>query len=66
MMSYTRKVIMGAGLAFILTLTEASARADVWYREHGLASYYGKGFHGRTAADGNRFSHSLSEKWLAW
>ena len=58
MMPYTRKVIMGAGLSLILALTEASARADGWYREHGLASYYGKGFHGRTAADGDRFSQN--------
>jgi rare lipoprotein A len=32
--------------------------ADNWYRERGLASYYGKGFHGRKAADGDRFSQN--------
>jgi rare lipoprotein A len=58
MMPYTRKVIMGAGLSLILALTDASARADDWYREHGLASYYGKSFHGRKAADGDRFSQN--------
>jgi rare lipoprotein A len=34
------------------------AYADDWYREHGLASHYGKGFHGRKAADGDRFSQN--------
>lgn len=58
MMPCMRKVIMGVGLSLILALTEAPARADDWYREHGLASYYGKGFHSRTAADGDRFSQN--------
>src|SRR5512144_1367586 len=58
MMPYIRKVTMGAGLALMLAFTEASARADDRYREHGLASYYGKGFHGRKAADGDRFSQN--------
>ena len=58
MMPYIRKVTMGAGLALIFALTEAPARADDGYREHGLASYYGRGFHGRKAADGDRFSQN--------
>ena len=58
MMPYIRKVTMGAGLSLILAMAAASARADAWYREHGLASYYGKGFHGRKAADGDRFSQN--------
>ena len=56
MMRYTRTRMVGAGLWLVLGLTGASAHADDWYREQGLASYYGKGFHGRTAADGDRFS----------
>ncbi|HEY5868815.1 MAG TPA: septal ring lytic transglycosylase RlpA family protein [Candidatus Tectomicrobia bacterium] len=55
-MPYTRKVIMGAGWSLMLALMGTSIQADPWYREQGLASYYGKGFHGRTAADGDRFS----------
>jgi rare lipoprotein A len=58
MMSCTRKVIIGAGLLLMLAFTDASTYADDWYREHGLASYYGKGFHGRKAADGDQFSQN--------
>ena len=57
-MPYMRQVIMGAGWSLMLALTGTSTQADPWYREHGLASYYGKGFHGRTAADGDRFSQN--------
>jgi rare lipoprotein A len=56
MMPLTRKTIVGAALW--LALTGAFAHADDWYRERGLASYYGKGFHGRKAADGERFSQN--------
>jgi len=56
MMPCARTVISGVGCSLLLILTGAAARADDWYRERGLASYYGKGFHGRTAADGDRFS----------
>jgi rare lipoprotein A len=56
MMPFTRHVIAVAGLWLGLGLTGAFVYADDWYREHGLASYYGKGFHGRKAADGERFS----------
>ena len=55
-MPSTRQVIMGAGWSLMLALAGVSTQADPWYREQGLASYYGKGFHGRTAADGDRFS----------
>ena len=58
MIPYTRKVIVGAGLWLALVLAGDVAHADDWYREHGLASYYGKGFHGRKAADGDRFSQN--------
>jgi rare lipoprotein A (peptidoglycan hydrolase) len=56
MMPFTRQVSAVAGLCLGLGLTGEFAHADDWYREHGLASYYGKGFHGRKAADGERFS----------
>jgi rare lipoprotein A len=51
-----RHVAAIAGFVLGLGLTGRCAQADDWYREHGLASYYGKGFHGRKAADGDRFS----------
>ena len=56
MMPFTRHVIAVVGLWLGLGLTGEFVYADDWYREHGLASYYGKGFHGRKAADGERFS----------
>ena len=58
MIPFTRQVIAGAGLWLGLGMIGAIAHADDWYREHGLASYYGKGFHGRKAADGDRFSQN--------
>jgi rare lipoprotein A len=58
MMPFTRQVIAVAGLSLGLGLTGEFAHADDWYREHGLASYYGKGFHGRKAANGERFSQN--------
>jgi rare lipoprotein A len=39
-------------------LTGSAVQADPWYQEHGLALYYGKGFHGRKTASGDRFSHN--------
>lgn len=61
MILHPRKVILRAAWWLTLGLIAANAYADAWYREHGLASYYGKGFHGRTAADGDRFSqHELT------
>lgn len=56
MVPFTRQVIAVAGLSLGLGLMGEVAHADAWYREHGLASYYGKGFHGRKAANGERFS----------
>jgi rare lipoprotein A len=58
MVPFTRQVIVVAGLSLGLALTSELAHADDWYREHGLASYYGKGFHGRKAANGERFSQN--------
>ena len=58
MMPFTRHVIAVAGLSLGLGLTGEFVYADDWYREHGMASYYGKGFHGRKAADGERFSQN--------
>jgi rare lipoprotein A len=58
MMPFTRHVIAVAGLSLGLGLTGEFVYADDWYREHGLASHYGKGFHGRKAADGERFSQN--------
>src|SRR5919109_4256031 len=58
MMPCARKVIIGAALGLTLGLTGAAAHADDWYREQGLASYYGRGFHGRKTADGDRFSQN--------
>jgi rare lipoprotein A (peptidoglycan hydrolase) len=55
MRPFTRQVRVGIGLWLVLGITGAGAHADDWYRERGLASYYGKGFHGRKAADGNAF-----------
>src|SRR4029453_4403274 len=56
MMPFTRHVIAVAGLSLGLGLTGEFGYADDWYREHGMASHYGKGFHGRKAADGDKFS----------
>jgi rare lipoprotein A len=58
MMPFTRHVMAVAGLSVGLGLTGEFVYADDWYREHGLASYYGKGFHGHKAADGERFSQN--------
>jgi rare lipoprotein A len=37
-------------------LMSAPGQADPWYVQHGEASWYGKQFHGRKTADGDRFS----------
>jgi rare lipoprotein A len=55
---FTRQVVMGAGLWLALGMIGDIVHADDWYRENGLASHYGKGFHGRKAADGDRFSQN--------
>ena len=53
---FMNQVVVVAGLSLGLGLAGASVDADDWYREHGPASYYGQGFHGRRAADGECFS----------
>ena len=58
MKPFTRQVIMGAGLWLALGMIGDIVHADDWYREHGLASYYSKGFHGRKAANGEPFSQN--------
>jgi peptidoglycan lytic transglycosylase len=40
----------------ILMLMSRQGQADPWYVQHGEASWYGKQFHGRKTADGDRFS----------
>jgi peptidoglycan lytic transglycosylase len=52
----TRHVTAVVGIGLGLWLTGGSVQADPWYQEHGLASYYGKGFQGRKTASGERFS----------
>jgi rare lipoprotein A len=58
MMPCTRTQLAGVGVWLALGLLSPEVQADAWYREQGLASYYGKGFHGRTAADGDLFSQN--------
>jgi rare lipoprotein A len=48
------RAVVGAWMG--LWLACSAVQADPWYREDGLASYYGKGFHGRKTASGERFS----------
>jgi rare lipoprotein A len=50
------RAIVGAWMG--LWLTGSAVQADSWYREQGMASYYGKGFHGRKTANGERFSQN--------
>jgi peptidoglycan lytic transglycosylase len=58
MMPFTRYVMAVAGLSLGLGLMGEFVYADDWYREQGMASHYGKGFHGRRAADGDQFSQN--------
>jgi rare lipoprotein A len=39
-------------------LMSGQGQADPWYIQHGEASWYGKQFHGRKTADGDRFSQN--------
>jgi hypothetical protein len=48
--------VVGTRMGIGLWLTGSAVEADAWYREYGLASYYGKGFHGSQTANGERFS----------
>jgi rare lipoprotein A len=42
----------------ISLLSTADVQADPWHSEKGIASYYGKEFHGKTTANGERFSQT--------
>jgi rare lipoprotein A len=53
-----RLAVIGTCVGLGLWLTGSAVEADAWYREHGMASYYGKGFHGRQTANGERFSQN--------
>src|SRR5215471_21520236 len=44
------------GMSALLLLVCGQGHADHWYAEKGEASWYGKRFDGRKAADGARFS----------
>jgi rare lipoprotein A len=57
-MQSTRPLTAVVGTWLGLWLMGSAVQADPWYREHGLASYYGKGFHGRQTASGERFSQN--------
>jgi len=49
---WSTMLVVGA----ILMLMSGQGQADPWYIQHGEASWYGKQFHGRKTADGERFS----------
>ena len=53
-----RQLTAVVGTCMGLWLMGNAVQADPWYREHGMASYYGKGFHGRKTASGERFSQN--------
>jgi len=57
-MQSTRQLTAVVGVWLGLWLIGSVVQADPWYQEHGLASYYGKGFHGRKTASGDRFSQN--------
>jgi rare lipoprotein A len=57
-MQSKRQLTAVVGVWVGLWLTGSGVDADPWYREQGLASYYGKGFHGRKTASGDRFSQN--------
>jgi peptidoglycan lytic transglycosylase len=52
----TRPLMAVVGAYVGLWLSGSAVQADPWYSDHGLASYYGQGFHGRKTASGERFS----------
>src|SRR5688572_677253 len=58
MMQSKRQLTAVVGAWMGLWLTGSAVQADSWYREHGLGSYYDKGFHGRKTASGERFSQN--------
>ena len=49
---WSTMLVVGA----ILMLVSGQGQADPWYVQHGEATWYGKQFHGRKTADGDRFS----------
>jgi rare lipoprotein A len=57
-MQSKRQLMAMVGACMGLWLTGSAVQADSWYRERGMASYYGKGFHGRKTANGERFSQN--------
>ena len=57
-MQFTRQLTAVVRVWLGLWLIGSVVQADPWYQEHGLASYYGKGFHGRKTASGDRFSQN--------
>jgi rare lipoprotein A len=52
----TRQLTAVCGLCMGQWLAGGSVQADPGYREQGMASYYGRGFHDRKTASGERFS----------
>jgi rare lipoprotein A len=58
MMPSKRQLMAVVGAWIGLWLACSAVQADPWYREDGLASYYGQGFHGRKTASGDRFSQN--------
>lgn len=46
------------GISATLALASLSGQADPWYSQKGQASYYGKGFHGKKTASGEKFSQT--------
>jgi rare lipoprotein A len=56
MMQFMRQLTAVVGVLMGLWLTGTAVHADPWYREDGMASYYGQGFHGRKTASGEHFS----------
>jgi rare lipoprotein A len=55
-MQSKQQLMAVVGMWVGLWLACSAVQADPWYREDGLASYYGRGFHGRKTASGERFS----------
>ena len=51
-----RQLTAVVGACLGLWLMGSAVQADLGYAQQGLASYYGKGFHGRKTASGERFS----------
>src|SRR5215510_3799996 len=55
-MHRTRLQFIIIGVSTMLMLASWQGRADPWYIEQGEATWYGKQFNGRKAANGDRFS----------